>query len=220
MLTYPGMILSRCSSNRPSPGCRKNCASTKPPNRSPRAVWGRRSRSRPGLAVKADGKGLDLACKILMKLLYAPGEALTDQCHPSFTLYYRVEYLGLAKYKQGSPTESTLPTGPGPDSITGSLEHQANKGEQSGSVSALTWMLRRRTLPMVVSMSLPATPAATLTRPASLAFSPPITSSRRSTLSFFLTYLHRPFPLYRFKPHSVPDLILVPRAAARVLSFD
>lgn len=82
-------------------------------------------------------------------------------------------------------------------------------------------MLCRRTLPVVVSMPLPATPAATLTRPASLAFSPPITSSRSWGPSFFfLTYFHRPFPLHRFEPDSVPDPILVPRAPARVLSFD
>lgn len=114
VLTYIGMISSRCSSNRPSPGCRKNCASTKPPNRSRRAVWARRSRSRLGLAVKADGKGLDFACRILFKFLYAPGKALREQCHPSVALYYRVEYLGLAKYKQGSPNESTILRSPYP----------------------------------------------------------------------------------------------------------
>ena len=56
MLTVTGTISSKCLSSRPFPGCRRNCVSTRPLNRSPRAERQRRSRKLLVSLVRGVGK--------------------------------------------------------------------------------------------------------------------------------------------------------------------
>jgi hypothetical protein len=55
ILTIAGMISNRCSSNRPSPGCRRSCASMRRRNPSPPEAWVKRLKSRLGSAGRAGG---------------------------------------------------------------------------------------------------------------------------------------------------------------------